>query len=379
MSGSAIRVRGPAARLLALGLVLWLGAAGCDDALVDDAPGSGRPDRLVPVSGQSLVARLGSPTGAFLRLKVVDRASHPVRAAVVRYVVLSGTGVFSSDSTLTDDQGFTQVEFRPLAAGTAIVEARTETADGTEGLQFQIQVLSDPFEVAQLEKIGGDDQSGPAGGFLADPLEVRVLNPDGLPVVDHPVTFTLEQAAGPSAGVAPARDGTTAGQIQVVTDAAGHARAFLRLGTRVGAYSVSARALSGAGAEPAAFEVTFSATATAAPAARLVAIAGEDQTAVIDTLNAPGSPDFRGRDPNPFVVQALDAFDQPAAGVAVQWVVSDGGGTLLAATTVTDGFGLAQNQLLGATEGRNAVVAIAAGTNAVEFVVTGVVHQPEAP
>jgi hypothetical protein len=361
----------------ALLAVACLAGSACDDALVDDAPGGGRPDRLVPVSGQSAVAVLGASTGALLRLRVVDSRSRPVRAAVVHYVVLSGNGIFSSDSTLTDDQGFTQVEFRPLTAGVAIVEARTVTASGIEGLQFQVLVLSDPLEVAQLEKTGGDGQSGPAGAFLADPLEVRVLNPDGLPVVEHPVTFTLEQAAGPSAGVAPAREGTTAGQIQVETDAAGLARAFLRLGTRVGTYSVAARTLSGAGANPAAFEVTFTFTATAAPPAELVAIAGEDQTAVIDTLNAPGSPDFRGRDPNPFVVQALDAFDQPAAGVSIQWVVSDGGGTLQAATTVTDAFGLAQNQLLGATEGRNAVVAIAAGTNAVEFVVTGVVHQPE--
>ncbi|HKY61322.1 MAG TPA: hypothetical protein VJP59_09960 [Gemmatimonadota bacterium] len=353
-------------------------APGCDDALVDDAPGGGRPDRIVAVSDQSLVAQLGGTAGAFLRLRVVDRSARPVRAAVVRYVILAGAGAFSSDSTLTDDQGFTQVEFRPLAAGTAIVEARIQTADGVVGLQFQILVLSDPRQAAELEKLGGDGQSGPAGAFLADPLEVRVLNPDGLPVVEHAVTFTLEQAAGPSAGLATAREGTTAGQIQVVTDAAGLARAFLKLGTRVGVYSVAARTVSGVGA-PIAFEVTFTATATAAPAAELVAIAGEDQTAVIDTLNAPESPDFKGRDPNPFVVQALDAFDQPASGVAIQWLVSDGGGTLLAATTVTDATGLAQNQLIAPTEGRNAVVAIAAGTNAVEFVVTGVVHQPDAP
>ncbi len=372
--GATRLVAGP----VAVGLAAWLALAGCDDALVDDAPGGGRPDRLVPVSSQSLVAVLGASTGAFLRLRVVDRSARPVRAAVVRYAVLSGAGVFASDSTLTDDQGFTQVEFRPLVAGISIVEARIQTADGVEGLQFQVQVLSDPRQAAVLEKTTGDGQSGAAGSFLADPLEVRVLNPDGLPVVEHPVTFTLEQAAGPSAGVAAAREGTAAGQVQVLTDTAGHARAFLRLGTRAGAYSTTARTLSGTGANPAAFEVTFTATATAAPAAELVAIAGEDQTAVIDTLNAPGSPDFRGRDPNPFVVQALDAFEQPASGVTIQWLVSDGGGSLLAATTVTDATGLAQNQLIGATEGRNAVVAIAAGTNAVEFVVTGVVHQPEA-
>ena len=139
---------------------------------------------------------------------------------------------------------------------------------------------------------------------------------------------------------------------------------------------MAARTLSGTGSSPAAFEVVFSATATAAPAAELVPVAGQDQTAVIDTLNAPGSPDFKGRDPNPFVVQALDAFEQPVAGVAIQWLVSDGGGTLLSATTVTDATGLAQNRLIGVTEGRNAVVAIAAGTNTVGFVVNAVVHQP---
>lgn len=357
--------------------VAWLAGSACDDALVDDAPGGGRPDRLVPVSGQSLVAVIGAPTGAFLRLRVVDSRARPVRAAVVRYLVLSGAGGFSSDSTLTDDQGFTQVEFRPAERGTTIVEARTETAAGPAGLQFQILVLSDPRQAADIEKTGGDGQSGPAGSFLAAPLEVRVLNPDGLPVVGHAVTFTIGQAAGTSAGVATAREGVTAGQIQILTDAAGLARAFLRLGTRAGTYSVAARTLSGTGAEPVAFEVTFLVTATAAPVAELVAIAGEDQTAVIDTLNAPGSPGFQGRDPNPFVVQALDAFDQPVAGVAVQWLVSDGGGTLVSGTTVTDAFGLAQNQLLEATEGRNAVVAITVGASAVEFVVTGVVHQPE--
>jgi hypothetical protein len=361
----------------ALLAVAFLAASACDDALVDDAPGGGRPDRIVAVAGQHLVARLGAPEGIPLRSRVLDRSGHPVRAASVRYLLLSGAGVFSSDSTLTDDQGFTQVEFRPLEAGTTFVEARTQTAAGPAGLQFQIVVLSDPTEAAVLAKTGGDAQSAPVGTFLADPLEVRVLNPDGLPVSGHAVVFGLEQAAGPSAGVSATREGGTAGQVEVPTDQAGLARAFLRLGTRIGAYSVSARALGGPAGEPVSLEQTFGATAVAAAPDRLVIIAGDGQTAVVDPLHAPGDPDFQGRDPNPFVVQALDAFDQPAAGVSLQWVVSDGGGTLQAATTVTDAFGLAQNQLLGATEGRNAVVAIAAGTNAVEFVVTGVVHQPE--
>ena len=46
------------------------------------------------------------------------------------------------------------------------------------------------------------------------------------------------------------------------------------------------------------------------------------------------------------------------------------------APPVTDGAGLSQNRLVGVTEGRNAVVAVAAGTDPVEFEVTGVL--PEA-
>ena len=197
-----------------------LAAPACDDALVDDAPGGGHPDRLVAVSGQSLVAHLGSPTGVLLRLKVVDRRSRPVRAAVVHYVVLSGAGLFSSDSTLTDDQGFTQVEFRPVESGTTFVEARTETPSGPAGLRFEILVLSDPAEAAELVQAGGDGQSAPVGTFLADPLVVRILNPDGLPVSGHPVVFALAQAAGPSAGLSAAREGATTGQVSVSTDPA---------------------------------------------------------------------------------------------------------------------------------------------------------------
>jgi hypothetical protein len=361
----------------ALLAVACLAGSGCDDALVDDAPGGGRPDRIVPVAGHQLVARLGSSQGIPLRSRVLDRSGDPVRAASVRYVLLSGAGIFSSDSTLTDDQGFTQVEFRPLEAGMTFVEARTETAAGPAGLQFQILVLSDPAEAAVLDKAGGDEQTAPVGTFLADPLEVRVLNPDGLPVSGHAVVFGLEQAAGPSAGVSATREGGTAGQVEVPTDQAGLARAFLRLGTRIGAYSVSARALGGPAGEPVSLEQTFGATAVAAAPDRLVIIAGDGQTAVVDPLHAPGDPDFQGRDPNPFVVQALDAFDQPVEGVAVQWLVSDGGGSVMAATTTTDGTGLAENRLVGVTEGRNAVVAVAAGTSPVEFVVTGVLPQPD--
>jgi hypothetical protein len=358
---------------------LWLGLAAvlamfvaCDEALLD----GGRPEangepRMVAVGGEQLLAQLGSLFDTSLRVRVLDADGRPIKSAVVRYALLVGSGAFSSDSTLTDDQGFTEVTFRPALAGMTIIEARAERPGGIGRVQFTIQVLSDPTEAATMARVSGDNQTGEAGSELPLPLVVRVDSPDGFPVGGHPVTFALEQSQGASSAVMVAPDGPAAGEVTVNTDGGGTARAYLKLGTAPGVHSVTARTLIGPVGAQTTTSQTFTATATAVGPARLIIVAGNNQTAVIDTLHQPGSPDFQGRDPNPFVVQVVDEFGNPVSGVAVTWFLSDGGGFLSASTSFTDANGLAQSRLLAVTEGRNAAVAIAAGTNAVEFVVTG--------
>jgi hypothetical protein len=363
---------------------VWLAVAAafamfvaCDEALLDGGPpeASGEP-RVVAVGGEQLLAQLGSLFDTSLRVRVLDADGRPIRSAVVQYTLLVGSGVFSSDSTLTDDQGFTEVTFRPALAGMTIIEARAERPGGTGRVQFTIQVLSDPTEAAAMTRVSGDNQSGEAGTELPLPLVVRVDSPDGLPVGGHSVTFTLEQSQGASAAVMVAPDGPAAGEVTVNTDGGGVARAYLKLGTAPGAHSVTARTLIGPAVAQTTTSQTFTATATALGPARLIIVAGNNQTAVIDTLHQPGSPDFQGRDPNPFVVQAVDEFGSPVSGIAVTWLISDGGGFLTASPSFTDANGLTQSRLLAVTEGRNAAVAIAAGTNAVEFVVTGQMLAP---
>jgi hypothetical protein len=363
---------------------VWLAVAAafamfvaCDEALLDGGPpeASGEP-RVVAVGGEQLLAQLGSLFDTSLRVRVLDADGRPIRSAVVQYTLLVGSGVFSSDSTLTDDQGFTEVTFRPALAGMTIIEARAERPGGTGRVQFTIQVLSDPTEAAAMTRVSGDNQSGEAGTELPLPLVVRVDSPDGLPVGGHSVTFTLEQSQGASAAVMVAPDGPAAGEVTVNTDGGGVARAYLKLGTAPGAHSVTARTLIGPAVAQTTTSQTFTATATALGPARLIIVAGKNQTAVIDTLHQPGSPDFQGRDPNPFVVQAVDEFGSPVSGIAVTWLISDGGGFLAASPSFTDANGLTQSRLLAVTEGRNAAVAIAAGTNAVEFVVTGQMLAP---
>ena len=161
-------------------------------------------------------------------------------------------------------------------------------------------------------------------------------------------------------------------QVVVQTDAGGFARAFLWLGTEAGGHTVSASALLGpAGAQTTETE-TFMATAQpSARASLLVIVSGDNQTVPIDTLSPPDSPLNRGRQPNPLVVQVLDDFGNPVQGVAVQWRVSDGGGAMFSFTTFSDPLGFATNVYTGVTEGANAIIAIAAGTQPVQFDITG--------
>jgi hypothetical protein len=369
----------------ALALGAWLALTACVEAppTAPDGPDA-MPTSLIPITPQQLTDTLGDSLGLLLETRVLGPDGQPLRSAVVVYDVVSGAGVFTADSTLTNDQGFTQVLFLPLSPGTVLVQARS----GADAITFAIEVANDPNQGSTFLKVGGDTQSATVGAILPQPFTVQVRNPDGLPVDSVPVTFTIQIAQGDSAKLATdpsafqgagGETGSSGHQVVVLTDAGGFARAWLRLGTLAGGHTVSATALIGpAGAQT---EQTVNFTANALPSARatqLIIISGDDQTVPIDTLFPPGSPLNRTRNPNPFVVQALDAFGTPVSGVAVQWRVSDGGGTMFAFTTFTDAFGFATNALFGPTEGHNAVVAIAPGTGPVTFDVNGeLIAEPE--
>jgi len=357
---------------------LALAAALAASACVEAPPSAPQPPvgtngvSLVPVTSQQLFATLGDGLALVLETRVLAQDGKAVRSATVEYDVVSGAGVFSSDSTLTNDQGYTQVLFLPLSTGTILVQART----GSDMVTFAIEVASDPNQTATLIKLTGDNQSATVGAILPQPFVVQVRNPDGLPVDSVPVTFNIQFAQGDSAKLAadPSDLATGGRQVTVLTDAGGFARAFLRLGTEAGGHTVSATALIGPAGAQTAQTVNFMANALAsARAAQLRIISGDDQTVPIDTLFQPGTPLNRTRDPNPLVVQALDAFGNPVPGVAVQWRVSNGGGTMFAFTTFTDPLGFATNLYFGATEGGNAIVAVAPGTLPVTFDITGVV------
>ena len=227
----------------ALALGAWLALTACVEAppTASDSPDDTAGSNLIPVTPVQLAATLGDGFGLVLETRVVGSDGRPLRSAVVHFDVVSGDGFFTSDSTLTNDQGFTQVVFVPLSAGTVLVQARS----GEDTITFAIEVASDPNQGATFLKVGGDGQSATVGAILPQPFTVQVRNPDGLPVDSIPVTFTIQFAQGDSAKLAddPSAFEDGGHQIVVETDAAGFARAWLRLGTLAGGHTVSATAL----------------------------------------------------------------------------------------------------------------------------------------
>lgn len=361
-------------------LAVGLGTTGaCEESLTEapvDAPDG--VARLVAVSSTDVVTSVETFTPTPLRVRVLGSDGRPVQSAVVRYELIQGSGFFSSDSTLTNDQGFTEVTFTPAAVGTHRIEARVERMETTDTVVFTIVVPEDLTVPAALLEIRGDGQAATIGDVLPEPFVVQVLDRAGDPVADHPVTFTIEQTQGDGAVIGASSGAGSSRQIVVLTDAGGLARAFLTLGDEVGIHTVTASAVVTENGQTETGTVTF--TAAAEPSfdvEELVPLAGQTQTVIIDTLHERDDPDFRGRDPNPFVLQAVDEFGNRVAGVTVQWRVSDGGGTLAAFVTTTDDDGITQNVLRDPSAGSNVAVAFTPGADPVEFTVTGEILEPE--
>lgn len=103
----------------------------------------------------------------------------------------------------------------------------------------------EPPTPTTLEKIAGDEQSGPVTEALSSPLVVRVLDQTGRPIAGVSVTWAAQGGGSVSPETVP-------------TDLDGHASAVRVLGETVGEQTTTA-AVNGLQGSP----VTFTSTATA--------------------------------------------------------------------------------------------------------------------
>jgi hypothetical protein len=221
------------------------------------------------------------------------------------------------------------------ANGSATVTATSGGASGS----LQVQVMQDP---AALQKTAGDGQTGAAGTLLGAPLQVTVRDRLGAPVPGVVVAF----------GVA---GGGSLSTLTTTTAANGVAATSWTLGTVAGTGQMVTVSISNLA------PVQFSATAVAGPAAVTLAGAGNDQGAAPGTT-LPQAPS----------VLVRDAFNNPVAGVAVQFAVTGGGGSVTGATATTNANGTASvgSWTLGAVAGTNTLTATFPGTGLAPVVFT---------
>lgn len=210
-------------------------------------------------------------------------------------------------------------------------------------------LLPGSADPAAVSLVQGDQQNGPVGQALPQPLVATVTDASGRPVQGATVVFVLSDPA-PGASISPDT---------VTTGADGNAAASVVLGTRPGTQAGTVEALGADGATAA--QTPFTLTAVPENANTISAVSGDSQTAPVGSALAA-----------PLVVRVADAFGNPIQGVTVTWKV-DGGGSTSEQSTTTGADGLSSvTRTLGDNAGPQHTLASADGLagSPVTFVAT---------
>lgn len=240
---------------------------------------------------------------------VRDALGNPVDGLTVTFSVASGGGSLVGARQVTDASGVAELGAwflgaapgpNSLSVSAPGISPISIVATGTAGTPVSM-VANSPIA-----------QSAVAGAQVANPPSVIVRDLSGNAVAGVQVTFTVASGGGSIVG-SPATTNTSG--VATLTS--------WTLGTAVGANSVVASATG----LP---SVTFSATATAGTPTNVVAVSGDNQTAVTGSA-VTSRPTVRVTDANGNIVQ----------GATVTFAVTGGGGTITGATQATDAAGQA--------------------------------------
>ena len=205
------------------------------------AVGVAIPRNLEMVSGDDQEGVAGAALAQPLVVSVLDHNGLPYVGGAVTFAVASGGGTLSATTATPDSSGRASATLTlGRNPGTNRV---TATVGDLEPVTFTAVGVAVP---RTLTIVSGDDQQGPLGTPLGDPLVVSVLDQNGSPYAGAAVTFRVTSGDG------------TVSVLAARTDAGGRASTALTLGGVPGANTVEVTV---ADLEP----VTFSAIAKATP------------------------------------------------------------------------------------------------------------------
>jgi hypothetical protein len=332
---------------LALPLLGLLACNGGDLVL----PGDGEAASIQILQGNGQSGRVGELLALPILVQVTDATGRPVVGVPV-VLELADPGPQTDvepDTANTGPEGVASFQVRlGTRVGPLNGAARLVVSDGAPSLDASFSLTALSAQANGLAIVSGDNQSGPVGQPLAEPLVVQVTDAFGNPIAGVSIQWQADGGGSVSA------DLTT-------TDEAGRAAVERILGGAVGTQHAVASAEGLAGSP-----TTFTHSALAGDANRLEIVAGNEQSSVVGT-----------RVPEELAVRLLDANDNPVPGVAVAWVVGTGGGSVAPETSATDAAGVSTTVwTLGPQPGANTVSAVVSGVAVVQFTATAVPGTP---
>ena len=288
-----------------------------------------------------------------LAATVRNRAGNTVQGIGVTFTLSeTGSGAISPSTAITNANGVAQttvtlpnvnatVTVRATVEGVSLSQQASITITGTTATTGTgTTTTTTTADLPDRIVISGDSSfTGERNRRLSDTLSVRVVDSNGNGVSGETVFFRIVEGRG---RLSPAR---------TRTDNSGYAEAGF---TPLTDGTIEIEAASG-DLSPVTFTVT-----TGEPPDAIVVVSGNNQS---------GRP---GRSlANPFVVEVIDANDDPVSGVTVTFAVTAGGGSVSPASATTNNNGRAQTTLtLGSEPGENTVAARVAGITGVTFKAT---------
>ena len=303
--------------------------AALPEGIVEFSAGAtpGPPATVVIVSGDAQTGTVGEELTAPIVVRVEDEYGNATKDVLVAWTE-TGSGSFPSASAQADSLGQAATRWTLGPGAGANANTATATVAGVP-TAARFTASANPGPAALLTLVSGDVQNGTVGQLLADPLVVLVTDAFENPVSGAPIVWDVVSGGGSLEAAA------------TTSDAAGRAAATLTLGPAAGSDNHLVQVYN---AELPGSPVTFRASASAAPAASLSILSGDEQEASVGrTLG------------EPLVVSLQDAYGNPVPGMSVNWVVTSGGGALSAFANATDTQGRAAvTWTLGMTAGIDA-------------------------
>lgn len=285
------------------------------------------------VSGDGQTGLPDEPLALPFVVQAVDAEGQPLSGRTVTFDTQDVGHELSDWAPVTDEQGLAST----LATLSSTEGEQTFVAT-CEGISVTFHFVVSSRQALRLVVLSGDNLSAEVGLSLPEPFVVQAVNASGNPVAGVEVSWRGESPL------------SSVSQTLTVTDAQGTARVTGTLGRLVGLQRFFAEAEE---AKP----VQFRATATEAPAERLVIVSGDGQRGLASTALA-----------QPLVVAALDRMGNPVMDVPVSFRAEVGGGQVSTASVITVADGEASTSAtLGALVGPQTFVAESPGLTRATF------------